>query len=413
MKKTMMLTVSAFALWVGSTQVQAAVQCPVKLGATVPLSAPGSVTGGEAMRDAIQIAEADINQAGGLLGCPVQVVVADDEGLPERGRAVMERLITQDRVAAVGGGYHSSVGIANMEVADAAGIPVVYAETWNDDITAKGLKHIFRIAPLSSEVARIFADFAATVPGVKKVVLVAENTDYGLPASEQTKAGLDKSNIASVTFTVDIGTQDFSGIIERIKAEKPDMIIQLLTGEASYNFTQQSAEAGIGPGKLPTTCDQAALESGAFWKNVPDGNLCFVNAVGLPRTLYNDKTKAFVKAYTAKTGKSAAESYAMEGYDSIMLLAQAIKEAGSTDGNAIVQSLERIKYSGVLGDISFPYNSTNPPAAAGKDPKFWHQFPNPAVTMVQYQSAGQLAADAPVVFPSQFKTGNAIWPHQD
>lgn len=143
---------------------------------------------------------------------------------------------------------------------------------------------------------------------------------------------------------------------------------------------------------------------------MPDGNLCFVNAVGLPRALYNDKTKAFVAAYTAKTGKSAAESYAMEAYDSIMILAEAIKAAGSTKGEAIVEALEKIKYQGVLGEIAFPYNSANPPATAGVEPKFWHQFPNPAVTMVQYNTVGQLAADAPVVFPAQFKTGEAKWP---
>ncbi|WP_422001638.1 ABC transporter substrate-binding protein [Roseovarius mucosus] len=406
--KKLLLTASALALAAGAASAQAA--CPIKIGATAPLSAPGAVTGGEAMRDAMAIAEADINAAGGVLGCEVQVVVADDEGLPERGRAVMERLIAQDQVVAVGGGYHSSVGLANMEVADAAGIPVVYAETWNDGITGAGLKHIFRIAPLSSEVAAIFSSFAATVPGVKKVVMVAENTDYGLPASEQTKAGLDKAGIASSVYTVDIGTQDFSGIIQRIKAEDPDMIIQLLTGEASYNFTQQSAEAGIGPQDLPTTCDQAALESGAFWQNVPDGNLCFVNAVGLPRALYNDKTNVFVAAYTAKAGKSAAESYAMEAYDSIMILAEAMKIAGSTEGDAIVTALENITYQGVLGEITFPYNSANPPATAGVPDYFWHQFPNPAVTMVQYQAPGQLAADAPNVFPPVYKTGEPIWP---
>ena len=265
----LLLTAGALALAAGAANAQAA--CPIKIGATAPLSAPGAVTGGEAMRDAMAIAEADINAAGGVLGCEVQVVVADDEGLPERGRAVMERLITQDGVVAVGGGYHSSVGLANMEVADAAGIPVVYAETWNDGITGAGLKHIFRIAPLSSEVAAIFSSFAATVPGVEKVVMVAENTDYGLPASEQTKAGLDKAGIASSVFTVDIGTQDFSGIIERIKAEDPDMIIQLLTGEASYNFTQQSAEAGIGP--------QPAIRR--RWNPGPSGRTCLMATCAL------------------------------------------------------------------------------------------------------------------------------------
>ena len=224
------------------------------------------------------------------------------------------------------------------------------------------------------------------------------------------KAGLDSAGISSTTFTVDIGTQDFSAIIERIRSESPDMIIQLLTGEATYNFTQQAAEAGMGPGDLPMTCDQAALESGAFWQNVPDGNLCFINAVGLPRALYNDKTKGFVEAYTKATGKSAAESYAMEAYDSIGILAAAIAKAGSTDGSAIVTALENISYSGTLGEITFPVNSSNPPEKAGKTPNFWHQFPDPAVTMVQYQQPKQLAADAVVVFPDRYKTGEPVWP---
>lgn len=386
-----------------------AADCPIKIGGLAPLSAPGSVTGGEAMRDAMRIAVADINAAGGVLGCQVELVVVDTEGLPERGAAVMERLITQDRVVAVGGGYHSSVGIAAKDVAEAKGVPVVFAETWNDRITADGQKFIFRIAPLSSEVSKIYAQFAATVPGVKKAVILAENTDYGLPASEETKAGLDAAGITSTTFTVDIGTQDFSGIIERIRAEKPDMIIQLLTGEATYNFTQQAAEAGMGPGDLPMTCDQAALESGAFWQNVPDGNLCFMNAVGLPRSLFNEKTNAFVAAYTKATGKSAAESYAMEAYDSIGIIAAAITAAGSTDGNAIVTALENIRYSGTLGEITFPVNSSNPPEKAGRTPNFWHQFPDPAVTMVQYQTQNQSAADAVVVFPDRYKTGEPIW----
>jgi ABC-type branched-subunit amino acid transport system substrate-binding protein len=109
--------------------------CPIKIGGLAPLSAPGTVVGGEAMRDAMLIAQDDINAAGGVLGCDIQVVIADTEGLPEKGAAVMEKLITQDGVAAVGGGYHSSVGVASKDVADARGVPVVFAETWNDTIT--------------------------------------------------------------------------------------------------------------------------------------------------------------------------------------------------------------------------------------------------------------------------------------
>jgi len=411
--KTRFLTTAAILAMTTALAAPALAQsCPIRIGGLAPLSAPGSVTGGEAMRDAMRIATDEINAAGGVLGCEVELVVVDTEGLPERGRAVMERLITQDNVVAVGGGYHSSVGLAAKDVAEAAGVPVVFAETWNDRITADQDRFIFRLAPLSSEVANIYATFAATVPGVQNVVIVAENTDYGLPASDMTRQGLEAAGITSTIYTVDIGTQDFSGIIQRIRADRPDMIIQVMTGEAAYNFTQQAAEAGIGPGDLPMTCDQNALESAAFWQNVPDGNLCFMNAVGLPTALFTDRTRAFVAAYTAATGKDAAESYAMEAYDSIMILAQAITEAGSTDGEAIVAALEAITYEGVLGSISFPINSGNTPEQAGVDPKWWHQFPDPAITVVQYQSVGQSSTDAPVVFPEAYVTGAAIWPHQ-
>ncbi|MEM7535120.1 MAG: ABC transporter substrate-binding protein, partial [Chloroflexota bacterium] len=116
----------------------------IKIGALAPLSAPGTVVGGEAMRDAMMIAESDINARGGILGKQVEIIIEDSEGLPERGMAVMEKLINQDGVVAVGGGYHSSVGVASKEVAADNNVPVVFAETWNDTITSSMLDQIFR-----------------------------------------------------------------------------------------------------------------------------------------------------------------------------------------------------------------------------------------------------------------------------
>ena len=103
--------------------------CTIKIGGLAPLSAPGAVGGGEGMRAAMLIAESDINEAGGILGCDLKVIIADTEGLPEKASAIMEKLITQDGVVAVGGGYHSSVGVASKDVADNRQIPVVFAET--------------------------------------------------------------------------------------------------------------------------------------------------------------------------------------------------------------------------------------------------------------------------------------------
>ncbi|MFQ5342667.1 MAG: ABC transporter substrate-binding protein, partial [Anaerolineae bacterium] len=364
----------------------------IKIGALAPLSAPGSVTGGTAMKAAFEIAVEEINAAGGVLGKPVELVLVDTEGLPERGTAAMERLISQEKVVGVVGEYHSAVGLTAKEVAHKDHMPTVFAETWNDKITAAQYPEVFRIAPVSSEVAAVDAKFIQSL-GAKNVVIMTENTGYGIPAAESTTERLADLGIEATTFSADIGTQDFSGIIERIKAANPGLILVLLTGETSYNFEQQAAEAGIGPQDTPMTCNQVADDSETFWTNVPDGNLCFYRRIGLPRALYTDETTAFVQKYTAKTGKASAESYAMEAYDSLKLMAQAINEAGSTDADAIISALENISYDGALGNITFTYGTQNP-IPAGTDAKWWHQFPKPAITMVQYQEKGQDSASA-------------------
>ena len=389
-----------------------AVECPIKIGGVAPLSAPGAVGAGEGMRAAMLLAEIDINKAGGVLGCDIKVVIGDSEGLPEKAKALMEKLITQEGVVAVGGGYHSSVGVGSKDVANDMGIPVVFAETWNDTITGDKQKYIFRIAPLSSWASATLWRAALLLPGIKKVAILTENTDYGIPAAEETKKGLASGGVETVVFGVDIGTQDYAGIVERIKAEKPDYIIVLATGEAGYNFAQQAADAGIGPMDIPFQAGQVALESKAYWENVPDGNFAFVQRIGTPANLWSKKALALNEAYKAETNRGVIESYSMEAYDSIAILAQAINEAGSTDGSKIVDALEGISHEGTLGRIYFPYGSKKDPSVDGKGDEWWHQWPDPALTMIQYQKQGQSSVDSPIVWPDAYKTGDAIYVNQ-
>lgn len=401
------LPVSAGALALSAGAAFSA-DCPIKIGGMAPLSAPGTVVGGEAMRDAMLIAEEDINAGGGVLGCDIDVVIGDTEGLPEKGTALMEKFITQDGVTAVGGGYHSSVGVAAKDVAERLRIPTVFAETWNDTITGDKQKYIFRIAPLSSWASATIWKHALEIPGVDKVAILTENTDYGIPAAEETTRGLESGGKEVVTFSVDIGTQDYAGIVQRMKAEDPDMIIVLATGEAGYNFHQQAADAGIGSLDIPFHAGQVSLESKAFWENVPDGNYAFVQRVGVPENLFTEEGKAFAAKYKKRTGKDDVESYAMEAYDSIAILAHAINEAGSTDGDDIVAALERIEHNGTLGKIYFPYGTKKDPSADGHGDEWWHQWPDVALTVIQYQKEGESSGEATIVWPDAYKTGDSI-----
>lgn len=413
MKYSFLAAVTAAVAAVGMTAGSASAQdCPIKIGGMAPLSAPGTVVGGEAMRDAMLIAEEDINARGGLLGCEVDVVIGDTEGLPEKGAALMEKFITQDNVVAVGGGYHSSVGVASKDVADARGVPVVFAETWNDTITGDKQRYIFRIAPLSSWASSTIWKHALEIPGVQKVAILTENTDYGIPAAEETRKGLEGGGKEVVTFSVDIGTQDYSGIVQRMKAENPDMIIVLATGEAGYNFQQQASDAGIGSQDIIFHAGQVSLESKAYWENVPDGLYAFVQRIGVPENLFTEEGKDFARRYKERTGKDAVESYAMEAYDSIMIIAQAIAEANSTDGDAIVDALEAIEHNGTLGKIYFPYGTKKDPSADGKGDEWWHQWPDVALTVIQYQKEGENSGEATIVWPDAYKTGDSVYVNQ-
>lgn len=380
----------------------------LKIGVPVPLSAPGSVIEGRAMQTAINIAVDDINTGGGVLGLPVDVVFYDTSALPERGTAAMEYFATQECVVAVVGEYHSAAGVAMKEISNKYHIPTIL-QTWDDSITGVGYSEVFRVAPTSSIVADADANFIESL-GAEFVVIMTESTDYGIPAAEATTAKLNARGIGSETYQADPGTQDFSSVIASIQeGPVPDVVLVLVTGETSYNFEQQAAEAGLMP-TADTVCIayEAAAKSTDYWTNVPDGNYCTFRQVGLVPALANDLTKAFEAEYR-KHFDTFPESYALEAYDSLRIMADAINRAGSIDADAIISALEATDIQGTLGRLYFPYGADNPVPSEMPD-YMWHQWPDPAVLFLQYFEDGQSRDDAAVVYPEIYWTHGGFIP---
>ena len=95
---------------------------------------------------------------------------------------------------------------------------------------------------------------------------------------------------------------------------------------------------------------------------------------------------------------------ALEIYDATYLLVEAIRAAGDTAPEAIIQALESIEYTGAMGDYWFEYTSANP-VPADKPVWMWHQWLTPNVFMLQYTETGQSPDDAVVIFPVERATG--------
>ena len=97
----------------------------IGVGLIVPLSAPGDATGGQLIRRGAEIGVDMINAQGGVLGKKLKLFVQDSQGKPEAGVAGYRRLVSEDKVVAVPGFFHSSVDIAVNEVAKEMGVPTI------------------------------------------------------------------------------------------------------------------------------------------------------------------------------------------------------------------------------------------------------------------------------------------------
>lgn len=378
----------------------------IRIGGVGPLSAPGYVVGGIAMQYTMNLAVKDINAAGGILGKQVELVFGDTEGLPERGTAVAERLINNDKVVAIVGEAHSAVGLAELEVAHKYGIPVVFAETWSDAITTTGYPEVFRIAPASTMNSLASAEWLSAV-GSKTMVLIAENTDYGIGQAASDKTFHEALGIKILdTIFVEPNATDLQPILTRIKAMNPapDVIRVAITGAASYNLEQQMVDLGIAPSTKTIGVASTDAMAPEFWQSVPNGNYYVFAYIGLPPSLYNDTTRHVAEEYK-KVFNTEPASDALEAYDSVWIVADAIKRAGTTEPKAVIAALETTDIVLAQGHYWFKYTSKSPLPSDGSVPAYmWHQWSDPAILFMQYFKPNQAWQDAAVIWPPAYQT---------
>lgn len=414
--------------------VQADEQCDfagetIKFGAFAPLSAPGSVAAGVVVDWAVKQAEEDINAGCGIhinnANHRLEIVTGDTEGISERGQAVAERFIFDEGIHGAVAGFHSAVALAAMSILQKNQIPTVWAGPWNDNVTANGISefegrpprindgvdYIFRISPAWSMVGAVVADWLISLD-VDDVVIMAENTDFGQPAAADEKARLQAAGIAVEQFNIELGAEDFVPILSRIESrpEPPDAIHIIITGDTALNLNQQMAELGIAP-SADTICIAGydAEQSTQFWDSVEDGNYCAFNRTGVIPSLFNEMGAELNRKYEAYWDDTAP-SFAMEPYDSVLLLANAIERAETfTDPDAIVAALEASDVELSQGRYYFDYGSHNPDLPEGTPSFMWHQWPAPIVTVMQYFEKGQDALDAAVVFPPVHQTHDTAY----
>jgi branched-chain amino acid transport system substrate-binding protein len=362
---------------------------PIKIGVTTAESPPGSVSQGIQVRDGIQVASDMINKTGGLLGRPVELLFEDTQGIPEKARAAVEKLITRDKVVAIVGEHNSSTALAAIEVAHRYHIPYVNTNGWADAVREKLYPEVFNPNNYNSRVGVASADMIKSL-GLKRVVALVENTDFGVGLGKLLGNLLSERSpgIQYKYVTLDRAGKEFLPALLALKADPPDMVVNIMIPPAAYILLNQMYEQGIAPSPKTWLYDLGNADYPDFWQNVGDSAKYMLEfALYHPKMSQPELGKNVAAAYKAKTGNDANRML-FQAADSLFVVAEAIKVSGSTEPEAVIKALEGLKYTGTRGEITF---------SSEKGGFKFQQWINIPYLMLQITAVNQTLGDMTIV----------------
>jgi branched-chain amino acid transport system substrate-binding protein len=336
----------------------AMIACPKAAEDVILLGEVGSLTGSEATfgkstQAGIQMAIDEVNAAGGITlnGKPMKVAVRvyDDQGKPEEAANAVSRLINQDKVVAILGEVASSNSLAMAPKAQAAGIPMVTPSSTNPKVTEVG-DHIFRVCFIDPFQGAVMAKFVRDTLKLDRVAVLVDNqSDYSLGLSSVFVDSFQKAGgtiVAKESYSK--GDTDFRSQLTSMKGKEP----QALYVPGYYTdvgvIARQARELGV----------NVPLLGGDGWES---DKLYELGGAALDGSYFSNhyaideptpRSKAFRDAYKAKNNRMP-DSLSALGYDATMVVVEAIKRAGTTQGKALRDALAQTKgHPGIAGTIT-------------------------------------------------------------
>jgi branched-chain amino acid transport system substrate-binding protein len=328
---------------------------PIKVGVTITQSPPGSVVQGTQVKDGLELAQKMINDAGGVNGRPIELLIEDTQGIPEKARAAVEKLITRDKVVAVTGEHQSSAALAGIEVAHRYKVPYINTNGWSDVIREKGYPEVFNPGNYNSRVAQAMANTLKDLK-VKRVVGFAENTDYGIGLATLLGKFI-KEEAPGIEYrfeTLDRASKDYLPAILPLRANPPDAIVEVMLPPATYILMNQLYEQGVSPTSKTWFYDgSGVVDYPDFWQNVKEaGKDILFFGLYHPKMNMPPLGQKVSKLYEEKF-KREPNRLLFQAVDCLFLIAEAVKQGGSTDPEAMIKALENIKWEGTRGTITF------------------------------------------------------------
>jgi len=344
--------------------VGARAQQEVRIGVIYPLTGPLAASGAE-MRDALELAADIVNNgakgipelpfaAGGALtnlkGAKIKLVFADHQGNPQVGATEAERLISQEKVVALMGAYNSNVTQTTSQVAERYKIPFLNAESSSPTLTTRGFKYFFRTTPHDELFVHNAFDFLKDIEATRhikvgSVATLSENTLFGNEAAKlQLKYATAQGYKMVQQVSYPAKTTQLTSEVQTLKAAHPTVLLQSSYSEAILSMKTYK-ELGYLPDML--VANDAGFADTEFVKTLgKDADYVISREVwaldiGEKKPLIRKVDDLFRSRYKIDfTGNSS------RSFTGLLVLADAINRAGSTNPEAIRKALAATNMDG-------------------------------------------------------------------
>lgn len=328
----------------------------IKVGANLEMTG-GSASYGISSKNAIELAFKEINEKGGINGKQLELVVADNKSEAAEATNAMQKLVSQDNVVAVIGPNLSSSVIAASAINNSAKVLDIAPMATNpyvtvDQASGKTKDFNYRTCFIDPFQGTVMAKFATAELGVgNAAVLIDNSSDYAKGLAQFFKENFVKEGGAVTAEESYLQKDtDFKATLTKIKANNPDFLYVPGYYQEVGLIVKQARELGMnmpiagGDGwdsaKMPEIAGAAAL------------NNTYFSSLYSPEDS-SDINKNFVAAYEKAYGQKP-DVFAALSYDSALLVAEAIKNAGSTEPAKISEAMAKINgFSGVSGSVTF------------------------------------------------------------
>lgn len=354
-------------------------QQPIRIGYAADISGPcGMLVDGQSKGFKMGVEE--LNRSGGVLGRQIEIIERDTKTRPDEGAKEVRDLIVNHKVDVITGGCSSAVLLAESAISAELKVPMYSTIGITERLNIESWQPYFWMMPANTVMkGKTWAEIVARNKDWKRVSVIGydyEMTHSTMKVFEPHLKALRPDIEISRLVAAKLGETNFSSQIIALLAQKPDVVVALIYGTGMANFLAQAKGYDFfAKSNLLTHGSVDFLE--AMTANAPESGLYVLARAPFNALLDNPKAKAFIEAYKTRYNK-VPNDWAVLGYEGVMFYAEALRQAKTTEPNAVMKAVTSLKFSGLRGNdlrVRALDGQVNAPlwyGRVGKDPDYPH-----------------------------------------